>query len=205
LNVGRARRVRYDRGRSARGAAARVRGEQGFELRARGRRLRLLKPRRARAVHVRDCDAERVGRVEGRGRFAKLQQNANHLLNLLLLGRAVADDRLLYEPRRVLRDFDPGALGREEHDAPNVSELQRGLRVDGEERLFHGANVRPELLYQSLNADAYLQEPRRKPLARARPDSPELDEPVAARVALYHAPSRSLAPGVYSEYTHAPL
>src|SRR3712207_8753442 len=40
------------------------------------------------------------------------------------------------------------ALGREQDDAAHVPELERGLRVDGEERLLDRADVRPELLNQ---------------------------------------------------------
>src|SRR3712207_110728 len=95
------------------------------------------------------------------------------------------------------------ALGREQDDAAHVPELERGLRVDGEERLLDRADVRPELLNQRLDAHAYLQEPRREPLARVRPHRPEVHGAVAAHVALDHAPAGRLASGVYSENSHA--
>ena len=85
-----------------------------------------------------------------------------------------------------------------EHDAAHLSELERGLGVDGEESLLDGAHVGPELLYQTLDAVADFQEPRREALARSRLHRPELDETVAARVAVNHAPARGLAAGVYS-------
>ena len=144
-------------------------------------------------MQVRDGDGERVRRVERRGRDAQLQEHTHHLLNLLLLGSAVADDRLLDETRRVLGYLDSGALRRDEHDAAHLSELERGLGVDGEESLLDGAHVWTKLLNQTFDAVADFQEPRREALARSRLHRPELDETVAARVAVNHAPARSLA------------
>ena len=99
--------------------------------RSRRRPLRLHGNPRHPVMRMADGDGQRIGRVvavEGGAR----QQHADHRPDLLLLGVAGADDRLLDLVRRVFGDGQPG-LGRDEKgDAPRLAELQRrrGVAVD---------------------------------------------------------------------------
>src|ERR1019366_1553771 len=49
-----------------------------------------------RSVQMADGDSQRVGSVHGLGRFGQLKQPRDHVLDLLLLGAAIADDRRLH-------------------------------------------------------------------------------------------------------------
>ena len=90
-----------------------------------------------------DGDGQRVGRVVRRRHGIQAEEQLHHLLHLLLLGAAVADDGALDFGRRVLDDRHAG-LDRGQHgDAARVPELQRAADVDGMEEVLDGDAVWP--------------------------------------------------------------
>jgi len=96
---------------------------------------------RGRGVQVADRNGERVGGVGGLRNFIEPEQARDHLLDLVLLGLAVADDGGLDGQRRVLGDFEAGGGGGEHGDAADLSELQGGLHVERVEDVFDGDPV----------------------------------------------------------------
>ncbi len=62
-------------------------------------------PRKVGVVQMRDGESERVRRVKGLRRDIEMKKQTYHLLNLMLFGGSVTDDRLLDETRRVFIDL----------------------------------------------------------------------------------------------------
>ena len=97
-----------------------------------GRRpLCLQEDARHAVMRMADGDGERIRRVvavEGGAR----EKHPDHRPDLLLLGMAGADDRLLDLVRRILGHCQPRLCRYEERDTPRLSELQgrRGVTVD---------------------------------------------------------------------------
>ena len=63
------------------------------------------------------------------------------MLDLLLLGASVADDRGLDGERGVFGDFEAGSGGGKHSHAPDLAQLQSGLHVKGIEHIFDGYAV----------------------------------------------------------------
>src|ERR1043165_7120252 len=116
----------------------------------------------------------------------------------MLLGVAVADDRLLDESRAVFSYLNSGALGGHENDAPDLTQFQSDFDVCRVEGFFYRANVRLQTLDDGFDAIADFQEARRELVARRSLDRAVFDEPVATRFALNHAPARRLTPRINS-------
>ena len=95
-----------------------------------------------------DGDGERVGGVVRRRRLRQAEKQLHHLLHLVLLGAAVADDRALDLGRRVLDDRKPGFDRRQHRHAARVSELQRAAGVRGVKQVLDGHAVGPALAQQ---------------------------------------------------------
>jgi hypothetical protein len=77
------------------------------------------------------------------------EQQLHHLLHLLLLGAAVADDRALDLGRRVLDDGQPGLHGGQHRHAARVPELERAAHVAGVKEVLDGHAVGPALGQQA--------------------------------------------------------
>ena len=82
-------------------------------------------------MQMTDRHGQRVGGVVRRRRLRQAEQQLDHLLHLVLLGAAVADDRALDLRRRVLDDRAARLDGGEHRDAARMPELQRAADVDG--------------------------------------------------------------------------
>ena len=89
----------------------------------------------------------------GDGTARQAEQQLHHLLHLVLLGAAVADDRALDFRRRVLDDRQAGLDRREHRDAARVPELQRAADVAAWNRFS-----------MATQSGAALGEERREPL-----------------------------------------
>ena len=74
----------------------------------------------------------------GSGGAASSSKPRHHVLDLLLLGAAVADHRRLDRQRRVFGDFQSGGGGRQHGDAADLAQFERGLHVEGIENIFDG-------------------------------------------------------------------
>ena len=81
----------------------------------------------------------------GDGSVGQAEQQLHHLLHLLLLGAAVADDRPLDLRRRVFDDRQPGLDGGQHRHAARVTELQRAAHVDGVKQVLDRDAVGPAL------------------------------------------------------------
>ena len=105
------------------------------------------------AVDVADGCGERVGGIVRRRGGAQAEQQLHHLLHLVLVGAAVADDGALDLGGRVFRDRDARGDGRDHRDAARVSELQRAADVRGVEQVLDGDAVGPALGEQPAQFD----------------------------------------------------
>ena len=88
---------------------------------AAGRRTAAAACAGASELHVTDGHRQRVGGVVRRRQHGQTENQLHHLLHLVLLGAAVADDRPLDLRGRVLDDRQPGLDRREHRDAARVS------------------------------------------------------------------------------------
>ncbi len=68
--------------------------------------------------------------------LSKFKQTCHHVLDLLFLGAAVADDRRLDRQRRVFGDFQSGGGGGEHGNAPDLPQFQRRLHVERIKNVF---------------------------------------------------------------------
>jgi hypothetical protein len=95
-------------------------------------------------VRVTDRASERIGGVGGW--IARQREQAlHHVLDLLFLGVAVADHRLLHLERSVLGDRQAGENRGADRGAARLPEGERRLRVDVDEHLLHRHLDRPVL------------------------------------------------------------
>ena len=81
-------------------------------------------------------NGERVGSIHGFGRSGKFEQTDHHVLNLLLFGAPVSDDRGLDGQRRIFSDFESGGSSGQHRYAAHLPELERRLHVEGVEDVF---------------------------------------------------------------------
>ena len=65
--------------------------------------------------------------------------------HLILVGAAVAADRLLHARRRVLDALEAGRGGRDEHGAARLSDGERDAGVGADVRLLQGDGIRAVL------------------------------------------------------------
>ena len=78
----------------------------------------------------------------GDGRLRQAEQQLDHLLDLVLFGATVTDDRPLDRGRRVFHDRAPALDRRQHRDAARMPELQRAACVDGVKQAFNRDAVR---------------------------------------------------------------
>src|SRR6266850_7731009 len=90
-----------------------------------------------RAVGVAEGHRQRVGLVFADGAHLG-QEPADHERDLLLGGGPVADDRQLHLGRGVFVDGGAALARREQDDAADVADLERGERALPDEGGFHG-------------------------------------------------------------------
>lgn len=72
------------------------------------------------------------------GNFGEIEQPFGHLLNLLFVGAAVANNRIFDLQGRVFRDLHVGIDAGEQRDSASMAKLKRRSRVTGHENLFNG-------------------------------------------------------------------
>ena len=102
----------------------------GSRLETQGRARSSSAPR-SPSVQMTDRNGEGVGGVVRRRRRVEAEQQADHALDLVLVGAAVADDGALDLGRRIRGYRHAGARGGDERDAarwPSISAL-RTLRA----------------------------------------------------------------------------
>ena len=99
---------------------------------------------------VGDGDRERVGRIGG-ARVGLGQQEADHGLDLMLLGMAHADHRLLDEVCRIFGDRKPEKRRNQKRDAARMAELERGACILADEGFLDGRFARRVLGDDALN------------------------------------------------------
>ena len=102
----------------------------------------------------------------GVGTAARLEDDRDHPADLLLAGRAAARHGGLDLARRRLADGQPGLGGREQDDAPGVTDPEGRLGVAAEEQPLHGDQGGPVRLDEVRDAGVDLEQPLR---AAARP------------------------------------
>ena len=141
----------------------------------------------------------------GDGTAVEPEQQLDHLLHLLLLGAAVADDRALDLGRRVLDDRHARLDRREHRDAARVTELQRAAHVDRRRNRFSiatqsGRHSREERGEPAVNRAAACRETTRAPGVLIAPHD---DDAMARPVGLDAAVTGALGAGVDAEDPHA--
>src|SRR5437868_203897 len=116
----------------------------------------------------------------------------------MLLGIAVADDRLLDESRAVFVYLNFGTFGCQKNDASDLSEFKSDLHISRIEGFFNRTNIWLVTPDDGLYAVTDFQETRRESVARRSFDCSVFDEGIATRLALNHAPACRLAPRINS-------
>src|SRR4029450_8568998 len=92
----------------------------------------------------------------------------------MLLRIAVADHRLLDEPRSILCDLVPTLLGEQKQNAPHLPKLDGDTGVDCIERFLDRNNIRLKTLDHRRNAFGYVCQTLRERLPRIRLHDAEL-------------------------------
>lgn len=105
-------------------------------------------------------ERERVRRIKGLGRFGEPEQVTHHPSDLGLVRRAVPDQRLLGDGRRVLDDVRPCRGGAGEHDTAALADAQRGLDVARGERGLDHDHGRFHLHEELVELRTNVREPR---------------------------------------------
>src|SRR5215831_11675153 len=84
--------------------------------------LPIQSPRR---MEMANGDGEGVGGIQGLGWRGEFEEAGDHMLDLLLLGASIADDRRLDCQRGVFGDFKAGGRSGQHGDSTDLAELQR--------------------------------------------------------------------------------
>src|ERR1041384_6960736 len=98
-------------------------------------------------MQIADGKGEGVGGVVWLRRLFEFQKDAHHLLHLMLLGRAITDDRLLHEARRILRDLPPPPL-RRPHDPKRHQLITPRVTFDDAPTRRLAARINPKNTHQ---------------------------------------------------------
>lgn len=154
-------------------------------------------------VQMADRDGDRVCRVVRRRRLLEAEQQLDHLLHLVLVRAAIADDRPLDLRRRVLDHWNAGLHGGEHRHAARMSELQGGSGVDRVEDVLDRDAVRPVLREEPSDADVNGVESLGEAGARRDADSSARDELMPLPVGMHAAEAGALGTGIDPENLHA--
>ena len=148
-------------------------------------------------------DGERIRCVERRRRLLQPEQQLDHLLHLVFLGAAVADDGAFHLRRRVFDDGAPGFDGSENGHAARMAKLQRAADVPRVKQRLDGHAVgtirREERGQLVMNARQTLG----KGFVRGRRDGAAGNEVMPAAVRLHAAVAGALGAGIDAEDSHA--
>ena len=111
-----------------------------------------------------DSNREAVGLV-GLQCLANAEQAFNHVLHLVLAGRAGADDRLLDLARGIFGDFESGLVTRTNRRAPRLSEFQCRIGVTRHEYVFDPHLLGPVLPDYRFYLGEYVSQALRQAIA----------------------------------------
>ncbi len=131
-----------------------------------------------------DGDGERVRGVERHRNRRHAEQEADHPAQRFLLRPPVPADRLLNEARGVLMDRDPTALHRQQHDAPDMPQLEGNLTVTGMKQVLNRRLVGACPGHERLEGGKQVRQAIVKRQAARRRDGAEVDGPKPAGPAL---------------------
>jgi len=82
---------------------------------------RTLPHERPGGMQVADGNGERVGGVHGLRRSGKIEKAGHHMLDLLLLGASITDDRRFDGEGRIFGNFQASRGGSEHGNAANLA------------------------------------------------------------------------------------
>src|SRR5687767_11500528 len=153
-------------------------------------------------MEMTDRRGQRIRRIMRRRNSPKLQQQPDHLLHLMLLSVPIPDDRLLDQPRRILKDLEPRSFRYQQDHAAHLPEFHTDLNVRREKRIFKHTRIRPILGNHLFEPVAHPQQPRRKLQTRRRAHRSKINQRVAAAIAFDNAPTHSLTAGIDPQNTH---
>src|SRR5215469_4172931 len=93
-------------------------------------------------MQMTDGDGQGVGGIQRFRRVGQLEQAGDHVLDLLLLGTTVADDRRLDGQGRIFGDLKAGSGGGQHGHATDLAEFQGGFDVESVKDVFNCNLVR---------------------------------------------------------------
>jgi len=147
---------------------------------------------------VRDGDRERIGRIGG-ARVGLGEQEADHGLDLMLLGMAHADHCLLDEVCRVFGDRKPEKRRDEKRDATRMAKLERGACILADEGFLDGRFARRMLGDDCAQPFVQLQKPLGKGALVVARDDAAGDKGKSRPVHTDYAPAGSPQAGVEAD------
>src|SRR5437867_2800877 len=127
-------------------------------------------------MNVTNSNRESIRGVVGLRRCLELQERANHLLNLILVGAAVACHSALDFQRRILEDGQIRFRGGEHRNAPDVAQRQCALNIGGVKQTLEGCGFRAQIANDTDNGTVDRAEASRKRIRRFRSDSAAANE-----------------------------
>ena len=150
-----------------------------------------------------DRHRQRIGDVVRRRGVVEAEQQLHHLLDLRLLGAAVADHRALDFGRRVLDDRQARLRRRQQRDAARVPQLERAADVARVEDDLDRDAVRLALGEQRDQAGVNVLQSFGKSSGGGRGERAAEDKVVAAAGSLHAAVTRTFGAGIDPEDFHA--
>src|SRR5688572_1612591 len=150
-----------------------------------------------------DGNGECVGRIMRCRRFREPEQQLDHLLHLVFLGPAIADDGALDLGGGVLDDLAPGLDGGKDRHPPCVAQLERAARVHRVKQTFDGNAVGAVCGEQRRQLAVNAGEPLRKRVACGGADRAACNQVVAPPVGLDATVAGALGTWVDAKNSHA--
>ena len=143
-----------------------------------------------------------VGRVDRAEGSVDAEEGLHHALHLLLVGAAVAGDRLLDLVRRVLDHLGPGGDTLDHGEACGLRHRNGRASVDLEQHTLDRHHRRPVLRDELAQVVAQGRQPLRHGLVGFGAQDPGGEGPRPPALLLDHAVAAALQPGVDAENEH---
>ena len=149
-----------------------------------------------------DRDRERVGGVVRVRHLVEREDRLHHPPHLLLVGAAVAADRLLDTRRCVFGARETGGRRGDEHGSARLPDGERDAGVCADERFLQGDGIRGVQADQLLDALEDREQPSLQTLPRRRAPPPVADGPDAPAVDLNNPVPACSRPWIDAENSH---
>src|SRR5437867_1391239 len=153
-------------------------------------------------MNVTNSNRESIRGVVGLRRCLELQERANHLLNLILFGAAVACHSALDFQRRILEDRQIRFRCGEHRNAPDVAQRQCALNIGGVKQTLEGCGFGVQIANDVDNGIVDRSKASRQRIRGFRSDGAAADEKTFGAIVIDDAVTGNSGSAIDAENPH---